>query len=162
MVSRGVAKLLFYFRRVIQVKKSLLRNTGLSTRKKSLKQPSLFWRFPKTVSNSWYTECICREYNKNVGYYQLLGYDMATLHWRTLPLSQWFSTFFGWRHIFWQFIFLWHIDMTKCLNVCVLKWQICVIFYKMKSSDCLATHFDVTRDTLFENHWSKLWLKEGE
>ncbi len=61
---------------------------------------------------------------------------------------------------FWAFYFWWHISMTKCLNVCVFKWQICVLFYKMKSPYCLATHFDVTRDTqlcrdtLFENHWS--------
>jgi len=58
--------------------------------------------------------------------------------------------------------FWWHPNMTKCLNVCVLKWQICVFFYKMKSLDCLATHFDVTRDTqkcrntLFENHCHRL------
>ncbi len=71
------------------------------------------------------------------------------------------------RNLFWMatpflaIYFWWHIIITKCLNVCVLKWQLSVFFYKMKSLECLATHFDVTcdtqmcRDALFENHWSR-------
>ncbi len=64
--------------------------------------------------------------------------------------------------------FWWHITITKCHDVCVLKWQICVFFYKMKSLDCLATHFDVTRDTqmcrdtLFEKHWHRQFYPKVE
>ncbi len=45
----------------------------------------------------------------------------------------------------WHSIFWWHLNMTKYVNVCFF-------FYKLKSLNCLATHVDVTRDTLFENH----------
>ncbi len=54
--------------------------------------------------------------------------------------------------------------MSQCL--CFKVTNMC-LFYKMKSLDCLATHFDVTRDTqkcrdtLFENHWYRVCMCVG-
>jgi hypothetical protein len=80
------------------------------------------------------------------------------------PLVQWFSTFFGWRHIFHKIIFG-DTFLGQNTMIFMCKWKIWMTFPQKNGvsknfGDTLEKTCDtqMCRDTLFENHCSS-WIK---
>ncbi len=93
---------------------------------------------------------------KTCSYIQMCSDTQFEKHCTRVSITQWFSTFFGLRHIF--HIIFGDIFLRQNAMIFMFKWQICMIFPQNVVSKNFGDTLEKTcdtqmcRDTLFENH----------